>query len=71
MKASRVLRPNFVRIAAAGIAMVLAGGLGGCTERAGRGADEDVGASTQRKVRWQMQSAFGSKLPHAGPSATR
>ncbi len=71
MKASRILRPHFVRIAAAGIAMVLAGGLGGCTERAGRGADEDVGASTQRKVRWQMQSAFGSKLPHAGPSATR
>jgi TRAP-type mannitol/chloroaromatic compound transport system substrate-binding protein len=28
-------------------------------------------AEAQRKVRWKMQSAFGSKLPHLGTSATR
>ena len=28
-------------------------------------------ADAQKKVRWKMQSAFGSKLIHLGPSATR
>jgi TRAP-type mannitol/chloroaromatic compound transport system substrate-binding protein len=28
-------------------------------------------AEAQKKVRWKMQSAFGSKLPHLGTSATR
>jgi hypothetical protein len=28
-------------------------------------------AEAQRKVQWKMPSAFGSKLPHLGTSATR
>ena len=28
-------------------------------------------AEAQRKVQWKMASAFGSKLPHLGTSATR
>ncbi|MEZ5855335.1 MAG: hypothetical protein R3D67_11580 [Hyphomicrobiaceae bacterium] len=29
------------------------------------------GAMAQKRVKWKMQSAFGSNLPHLGPSATR
>ena len=28
-------------------------------------------ANAQEKVRWKMQSAFGSQLPHLGTSAVR
>jgi TRAP-type mannitol/chloroaromatic compound transport system substrate-binding protein len=28
-------------------------------------------AAAQDRVRWKMQSAFGSQLPHLGPSALR
>jgi TRAP-type mannitol/chloroaromatic compound transport system substrate-binding protein len=28
-------------------------------------------ANAQEKVRWKMQSAFGSQLPHLGPPAVR
>ena len=28
-------------------------------------------ANAQERVRWKMQSAFGSQLPHLGPSGVR
>ena len=67
------MKPSkFIGISAVlGIVGLLTIALGACTEKAGGGAEQDAAVSAQKKVRWQMQSAFGSKLPHLGPSATR
>ena len=67
------MKPSkFIGISAVlGIVGLLAFALGACTEKAGGGAKQDAAVSAQEKVIWKMQSAFGSKLPHLGPSATR
>ncbi|MEL0021566.1 MAG: hypothetical protein VW709_17010, partial [Rickettsiales bacterium] len=52
---------KFKSILSMGLALGLAGGL-----VLGTSADADA-----KKVRWKMQSTFGSKLPHLGTSGVR
>ena len=51
---------HFKRIGAATLALSILGAVGFGSS-----------ASAQQPVRWKMQSAFGSNLPHLGPSAMR
>ena len=58
MRPARLLRPFLLIAAVVTVAAVLASSL-------------SPPAEAQRKVRWKMASAFGSKLPHLGTSAVR
>jgi TRAP-type mannitol/chloroaromatic compound transport system substrate-binding protein len=58
MRPARLLRPFLLIAAVVTVAAVLASTL-------------SPPAEAQRKVRWKMASAFGSKLPHLGTSAVR
>ena len=58
MRPARLLRPLLLVAAVVTVAAVLASTL-------------SPPAEAQRKVRWKMASAFGSKLPHLGTSAVR
>jgi len=48
-------------------------GLAGLSMLAGAALSTAIttGASAQERLRWKMQSAFASSLPHLGPSAVR